>query len=280
MTKASTNELPATTMSSVNSNLIDSAQWNSQWAVSKSPRRLRSWRDYLSWRFTRLFREYIRPGDRVLEIGCGGSRFLPYFAKELGAEVWGLDFAPAGILTAKGALLRAGVSGTILEGDLFTTTDLPESSFDVVFSAGFIEHFPQTANVVRHIARFAKPGTGLVITEIPNVCGWFFSKLQKRLDPDLYAQHVPITPAQMDLAHREAGARPVRAAQYFGTLGLGVINYDRALCRLPRRARMLLRRSLEIPQFVVTAPLWALRTTYETAAISPFILGVYQRSNF
>src|ERR1035437_5657794 len=262
-----------------NTNLIEADQWNASWTATAAPRRLRPWRDYVSWRFATLFRQYIRPGDRVLEIGCGGSRFLPYFAKELGAEVWGLDFAPAGILTAKGALLRAGVSGRIIEGDLFTTTELPEGSFDTVFSAGFIEHFPQTANVLRHITRFAKPGTGLVITEIPNVGGWFFSKLQRRLDPELYAQHVPITPPQMDLAHNEAGARPVRAAQYFDTIGLGVINYDRALCRLPRRARMLLRRSLEIPQFIATAPLWALRTSYETAAISPFILGIYQRSS-
>src|SRR5664279_2041222 len=92
-----------------NTNLIGSDQWNASWAAAAAPRRLRPWRDYVSWRFARIFREYIKPGDRILEIGCGGSRFLPYFARELGAAVWGMDFAAEGVITAKAALARAGV---------------------------------------------------------------------------------------------------------------------------------------------------------------------------
>ena len=88
-------------MRSRNTNLIGSEQWDSQWAISRAPRRLRAWRDYLSWRLARVFRQHIKPGDRVLEVGCGGSRFLPYFARDLGAEVWGLDFAPAGVFQCK-----------------------------------------------------------------------------------------------------------------------------------------------------------------------------------
>src|SRR5664279_4123017 len=84
-----------------NTNLIASEQWNASWATSAAPIRLRPWRDYVSWRFARFFREYVRPGDRVLEVGCGGSRLLPFFARDLGAEVWGFDFAPAGVSTAK-----------------------------------------------------------------------------------------------------------------------------------------------------------------------------------
>ncbi len=259
-------------------NLIGSEQWDTLWTAIKAPRRLCPWRDYLSWSFARVFGQYIKPGDRVLEVGCGGSRFLPYFAKDLGAEVWGFDFAPAGVHTATAALARAGVSGTILQADLFRPKDVPFDWFDVVFSAGFIEHFPDTASVLRHITHFAKPGTGLVITEIPNVGGWFFRKLQNWLDPELYAQHVAITPAQMDVAHWEAGAHPILPAEYFGTLNLGMLNYNRRMSRAPRISRALLRRSLEIPQFLITAPVWALRTRCETAAFSPIVLGVYKRA--
>ena len=261
-----------------NTNLIGVGQWDSQWSLSRAPRRLRPWRDYLSWRFAQVFREHVKSGDRVLEIGCGGSRFLPYFAKDLGAEVWGLDFAPAGVASARAALLRAGVKGTIVEGDLFTTRDVPQNAFDVVFSGGFIEHFTDTADVLQHIVRFAKPGTGLVITEVPNVGGWPFSKLQKRLDPELYAQHVLITRSMMDAAHAEAGAKPVCPAEYFGTLALSVINYNRALLHVSPFVHSALRRSLEISQFLATAPLWALRAQFETAAFSPLILGVYRRT--
>lgn len=260
-------------------NLIGSEQWDASWATTAAPIRLRPWRDYLSWRFCQVFREYIKPGCRVLEVGCGGSRFLPYFARDLKAEVWGFDFAPAGVHSAKAALQRAGTSGTIVQADLFTTTDIPFNSFDVVFSGGFIEHFPDTVGVLRHITRFAKLGTGLVITEIPNVGGWFFGKLQKWIDPELYDQHVMLTPAQMDAAHDLAGAQPIRPTEYFGTVCLGVVNYNRLLRQLPRPAQTMLKRSLEIPQILLTAPFWSCRTKFETACFSPFVLGVYQRTD-
>ena len=260
----------------LNTNLVTSAQWDSQWAKSRAPRRLRPWRDYLSWRFARVFRKYVRPGDRVLEVGCGGSRFLPYIAKDLGAKVWGLDYAPAGVITAKAALVRAGVSGTILEGDLFAENDIPKNYFDVVFSGGFIEHFADTADVVHRITSFAKVGSGLVITEVPNMGGWI-GKLQELADPHNYKQHVIVTPRLMDSAHEQAGARPVQAAEYFGVFHLCVVSYGRLFKSVPSLVRRSMVRGLEATQFLVTAPFWALRTSAESARVSPCVLGVYRR---
>ncbi len=258
-----------------NINLIDSEQWDRSWARTNAPRRLRPWRDYLSWRLARLFSSHIKPGDHVLEVGCGGSRFLPYFAKDLRAEVYGFDFAPSGVENAKTALRRAGVTGTILQGDLFDAPVFPVDHFDVVFSGGFIEHFQDTYDVVKRIAHFAKPRSGVIITAIPNVTGWFFSKVQKRLDPELYGQHVAISAELMDSAHVKAGAEPIRSAHYFGTLALSVLNYDRVL---PSSFISAFRRCVEIPQFMLTAVPWALRVKPESAALSPFLVGIYRRT--
>lgn len=262
--------------SELNGNLVTSAQWDSQWAKSRPPRRLRPWRDYLSWRFAEVFKKYIRPGCRVLEVGCGGSRFLPYFAKDLGAEVWGLDYAPAGVLTARAALARVGLSGTIIQGDLFADNEIPTNYFDVVFSGGFIEHFPDTNDVVGRITRFAKPGSGVIITEVPNMGGWI-GNLQKLADPPNYHQHVVITPENMDGAHQHAGAEPMQSTEYFGVFHLTVVSYRRLLCRLPNLAGKLMIRALEATQSLVTAPLWATHTAIESSKISPFVLGVYRR---
>lgn len=260
--------------STANKNLVTSEQWDASWASMDAPLRLRPWRDYVSWRFAKLFRQYIKPGDRVLEVGCGGSRFLPYFAKDLGAEVWGFDYAPAGVASARAALKRAGVSGNIMQADLFSASEIPEGHFDVVFSGGFIEHFEDTEGVVNHIVRFAKPGTGLVITEIPHVTGWMFRKLQRRMDQTIFDQHIPVTAQAMDIAHVEAGAEVVRRATGFGSLGIGVLNYNRLL---PGAATGVVRRCLEIPQTLLTAPLWLLRTECESDTFSPFLVGVYRR---
>ena len=275
--KARTAERFAPATQHGNTNLIGSDQWNISWAAAAPPIRLRAWRDYVSWRLSRLFREYIKAGHRILEVGCGGSAFLPYFAKDLGAEVWGLDFSPAGVVNAKAALTRAGVSGTIIQGDLFTFKEIPFGTFDVVFSAGFIEHFTDTADVLKRIIRFAKPRSGLIITTVPNM-GGAIGAVHKRLARDFYAQHVALTPELLDSIHCQAGATPVQRAEYFGSICLGVVNYEQALRRLPRLLITMARRTLEIPQFLITLPLWALRTKIETASFSPYIVGVYRRT--
>lgn len=257
-------------------NLIQADQWDSQWSAISAPRPLRAWRDYVSWRFTELFRKYIKPGDRVLEVGCGGSRFLPYFARELKAEVWGLDFAAAGVQTARAALRRAGIQGTIVEGDLFSTASIPKDHFQVVFSAGFVEHFPDTVGVLRKIIQFAVPGTGLVITEIPNFCG-MNGRIQRRVDRSFYDQHILLTPHALDEAHLAANAEHVQPAAPFGVIGLGCINFNRSLARFPGPVASLLMRSLEVPQFLLTAPFWLTRTRPESEAVSPFLMGVYRR---
>ena len=262
--------------SSENKNLVAAEQWNASWAAVDAPLRLRPWRDYVSWRFDRLFRQYIKAGDRVLEVGCGGSRFLPYFAKDLGAEVWGFDFAPAGVSSTQAALRRAGTNGTIVQADLFAANEIPTGYFDVVFSGGFIEHFEDTTGVVNRIVQFAKPRTGLVITEIPHVTGWMFRTLQKRLDRSIYDQHIPVTAHAMDVAHTDSGAEVLRPATGFGSLGIGVLNYNRLL---PKPFSAVARRCLEIPQTLITAPLWLLRMELESDAFSPFLVGVYRRSD-
>jgi len=73
----------------------------------------------------------------------------------------------------------------VVETDLFKYT--PEGSYDLVLSCGLIEHFLDTADIIkRHIA-FVKPGGTLFIT-LPNfrsINGWF----QKQFDPENYKIH-------------------------------------------------------------------------------------------
>ena len=68
----------------------------------------------------------------------------------------------------------------------------------------------------------------------------------------------------------------VRRASGFGSLGIGVLNYNRIV---PSRLAGVTRRCLEIPQTVLTAPLWLMRAELESDTFSPFLVGVYRRSN-
>ena len=78
---------------------------------------------------------------RVLEIGCAQSRWLPYFAREWGYRVAGLDYSELGCRQSRDLLAREGIAGEIYHQDLFCPRPDQVSSFDLIFSNGVVEHF-------------------------------------------------------------------------------------------------------------------------------------------
>ena len=154
--------------------------------------------------------ESLGPAPAVVEVGCGGSVWLPYFRKELGWRAAGVDYSPRGCALARRVLDRAGVDAPVHCCDLFAP--LPEliGAFDAVVSFGVAEHFLPTSRVVGSLAKFIHPG-GIVVTMVPNMVGWL-GALQKRLDRSIYELHVPLTPASLAQAHEEAGLEVLEAA--------------------------------------------------------------------
>lgn len=134
----------------------------------------------------RLLRRYIRPGDRVLEIGFAPGKQLAWVAAELGARVSGVDFSPPGIATARALFSHLGIDADLRCEDAFQTT-FPDRSFDVVYSLGVIEHFDDpTPLVARHMALVA-PG-GIAVIAIPNY-GGVYGRLQRYFDPENLTIH-------------------------------------------------------------------------------------------
>src|SRR5689334_7669541 len=78
------------------------------------------------------FRRFGRGGE-LIEIGCGCSQWLPYFASEYGFRVTGLDYSPTGCQQAEAILSRAKVDGVVLCRNFF---DPPEREYDVLVSFG------------------------------------------------------------------------------------------------------------------------------------------------
>jgi 2-polyprenyl-3-methyl-5-hydroxy-6-metoxy-1,4-benzoquinol methylase len=79
-----------------------------------------------------LIMEVFEP-QRVLDVGCGPG-FLMLFLAEHGAEVHGIDFAPASI-----DLAPADVRDLITIGDV-TEPHVPERSYDLVVCREVLEH--------------------------------------------------------------------------------------------------------------------------------------------
>jgi SAM-dependent methyltransferase len=154
--------------------------------------------------------EPLGPAPAIIEVGCGGSVWLPYFRKVLGWRAAGVDYSPRGCALARRVLDRAGVDAPVHCCDLFAP--LPEliETFDAVVSFGVVEHFVPTSRVIEALARFIRPG-GIVVTMVPNMVGWL-GMLQKRLNRSIYELHVPLSPELLAQAHADAGLEVLQAS--------------------------------------------------------------------
>jgi SAM-dependent methyltransferase len=111
--------------------------WESVWRRKFRVRPI-SQRNYYDTRFCRLFAPLVTARSRVLEVGCGGSRWLPYFDCFLNCEVWGIDYSLKGLNLAKRNLLATSACRLVL-GDFFDERLLPKNYFDLIYSLGFID---------------------------------------------------------------------------------------------------------------------------------------------
>ncbi len=99
----------------------------------------------------------LRPGDRVLDAGCGTGRALPPLRAAVGPSgtVLGADLTPAMLAAA----VRAGRDGL---GQLLLTDvsrlPLRSGALDAVFGAGLVSHLPRPAENLRELARVVRPG--------------------------------------------------------------------------------------------------------------------------
>jgi SAM-dependent methyltransferase len=134
----------------------------------------------------RVIKPRVRPRDRFLEIGCAPGKLLAWVAAVLGAEVSGLDYSARGLATCKRLFSALRLTGDLRCEDLAENT-LPRASFDVVYSAGFIEHFDDPRVVVRQHVDLVKPG-GIALLTVPNYRG-VYGRLQRYFDPGRLAIH-------------------------------------------------------------------------------------------
>jgi SAM-dependent methyltransferase len=156
----------------------------------------------------------LRPGTRVLDLGCGAGRHA-FEALRRGATVLAVDadedeLAP---VTAMATAMREageappGARAVALAGDA-TALPLPDASVDVVIAAEVLEHIPADQAALDEIARVLRPGGTLAVT----VPAWLPERICWRLSDDYHnvpGGHVRIfTGAELRAKLARAGLVP------------------------------------------------------------------------
>jgi SAM-dependent methyltransferase len=156
----------------------------------------------------------VRPGERLLDLGCGGGRHA-FQALRLGARVIALDAdAPevSSVRDTVGAMVDAGEVGTdaeagMVQGDA-RILPFADGSFDRVIASEVLEHIPEDRRAMAELARVLKPGGTMAVTVPrfgPEAVNWALSDDYH----DVPGGHVRIYRRSMLLGRlRRVGLRP------------------------------------------------------------------------
>ena len=123
-----------------------------------------------------------------VELGGFPGNYAGYFAKNRSYQAFLIDYhIDPKVIREVEALydLKEGALQT-LELDLQKGTH-PEKKFDVVFSAGFLEHFPETELMFERHLQFLKE-KGLLFISVPNFKG-IYGWVQKIFHPENHKVH-------------------------------------------------------------------------------------------
>lgn len=102
----------------------------------------------------------LRPGDRVLDIGCGTGTFATILKQRYpGIEVTGLDPDPKALVRARRKAEQTRVSVRFDQG-FADSLEYPAMSFDLVFSSFMFHHLEGNyrEKTLREVRRVLKPG--------------------------------------------------------------------------------------------------------------------------
>jgi SAM-dependent methyltransferase len=140
---------------------------------------------------------YIRPPDRVLDIGSGAGEWL-YLLKRQGISATGLDPDPGYAAFARRELSVEVVAGLVDE------VEFAPQSFQVVTLFHVLEHLRDPVRVLKQCLGWLSDGGNLIV-EVPNLASPH-QHPHKRFHP---AHLFGFVPATLALAARKAGGYPL-----------------------------------------------------------------------
>jgi SAM-dependent methyltransferase len=191
----------------------------------------------------------VRPGQRVLDLGCGGGRHA-FELYRRGARVVAFDRDEkelGGVATMFAAMrlegeAPAGATAETVSGDALSLP-FPDGSFDKVIAAEILEHIPDDMRAMAELRRVLRPGGELAVT----VPSWLPERICWALSEDYHTApggHVRIyTRAELEAKLKATGfdigghhyAHGLHAPYWWLKCAVGVDNDEHPLAKAYHR---------------------------------------------
>ena len=106
-----------------------------------------------------FFRPHLRPGMRLLDVGCGpGSITLGLAEVVAPGEVVGLDLRPEVVAQARAAAAARGIGNVRFATGSAYALPFPDAAFDAAFAHVVLLHLREPARALAEVRRVLRPG--------------------------------------------------------------------------------------------------------------------------
>ncbi|HQU80364.1 MAG TPA: methionine biosynthesis protein MetW [Azonexus sp.] len=110
-----------------------------------------------------LIAAWIKPGHRVLDLGCGDGTLLKHLIDTRGVQGWGVEIEDANILAA----IRNGIN--VIQGNLERGLDeFADQAFDHVVLSRTLQTVRHTEGILREMLRVGREA----VVSFPNFAYW------------------------------------------------------------------------------------------------------------
>jgi 2-polyprenyl-3-methyl-5-hydroxy-6-metoxy-1,4-benzoquinol methylase len=149
-------------------------------------------------RYHDFFVERVRPGERVLDVGCGKGE-LAYDLAEAGAIVTGLDWSRPSLDFARAHFRAEHLE--FVEGDIVTWE--PPHAYDVIVLSNVLEHVASRVDLLRRLVSTATPDRFLI--RLPRSDRDWLVPLRQELGLPYFSDPTHETEYTVEQLHAELG---------------------------------------------------------------------------
>lgn len=123
----------------------------------------------------------LRPGDRVLDLGCGpGTITAGLAARVAPGSVLGVDMNAAQIEAARALARERGLPNATFEIVRAEFAEWPEAAFDLVFAHAVFEHVAAPVDILRRLRAVLRPG-GCIALRSPEWGGFVLEPMNEHV---------------------------------------------------------------------------------------------------